>query len=46
MGGVMAFGVERHRDAICERGRANALVSVIDDFNRSASANVAGPVKP
>lgn len=39
VGGVMTFGSERHRDAICERGRGDALVQVIDDFNRSAAGN-------
>ena len=39
VGGVLTFGAERHRDAICERGRAEALVGVIDDFNQAEREN-------
>ena len=39
VGGVLTFGAERHRDAICERGRAEALVGVIDDFNAAEREN-------
>lgn len=42
VGGVLTFGAERHRDAICERERGDRLVSVIDGFNQ-AELETAGP---
>lgn len=35
VGGALTFATERHRDALCERQRGDALVGVIDDFNRA-----------
>lgn len=36
VGGVLTFGAERHRDALCERARGDGLVKVIDGFNAAA----------
>ena len=33
VGAALAFGTERHRDALCERARGDALVSAIEMIN-------------
>jgi hypothetical protein len=43
---VLTFATERHRDAICERARAEALRGVIDDFNHAEAANGPEARKP
>jgi hypothetical protein len=35
LGDALAFGTRRHGDAICERGRGDAVVAVIDGFNQA-----------
>lgn len=45
VGDGLAFGAERHRDAICERSRGDAVVKVVSDFNASLAAHQAPPKK-